>query len=63
MDDLIEKRVESKNWSSADRGKYMAIIDAIYGNSDALEHSDIDDTNDGLISLDEFLQTIGGVNK
>lgn len=63
MDDLIEKRVESKNWSSADRGKYMAIIDAIYGNDDALEHSDIDDANDGLISLDEFLQTIGGANK
>jgi len=63
MDDLIEKRVESKNWSSADRGKYMAIIDAIYGNDDALEHSDIADTNDGLISLDEFLQTIGGANK
>lgn len=63
MDDLIEKRVESNNWSSADRGKYMAIIDAIYGNDDELEHSDIDDTNDGLISLDDFLQTIGGANK
>lgn len=63
MDDLIEKRVESKNWSSADRGKYMAIIDAIYGNDDVLEHSDVADTNDGLISLDEFLQTISGVNK
>lgn len=63
MDDLIEKRVESKNWSSADRGKYMAIIDAIYGNDDVLEHSDIADTNDGLISLDEFLQTIRGANK
>lgn len=63
MDDLIEKRVESKNWSSADRGKYMAIIDAIYGNDDVLEHSDIADMNDGLISLDEFLQTISGVNK
>lgn len=63
MDDLIEKRVESKNWSSADRGKYMAIIDAIYGNDDVLEHSDIADTNDGLISLDEFLQTISGANK
>lgn len=63
MDDLIEKRVESKNWSSADRGKYMAIIDAIYGNDDTLEHSDIDDMNDSLISLDEFLQMIGGANK
>lgn len=58
MDDLIEKRVESKNWSSADRGKYMAIIDAIYGNDDVIQHSDVED--DGLISIDEFLNNIGG---
>lgn len=58
MDDLIEKRVESQNWSSADRGKYMAIIDAIYGNDDVIQHSDVED--DGLISIDEFLNNIGG---
>lgn len=58
MYELIDKRLASNNWNATDNGKYLAIIDAIYGNDDELKHSDVED--DGLISLDEFLANIGG---